>query len=372
MSFFELIEVEKNFGGTRAVDNVSLSLKQGEVFSLLGSSGCGKTTLLRMAAGFERPDRGDIRLDGQSIVNDPPNKRAINTVFQNYALFPHMSVWDNIAFGLRMAGHPAGKLKQEVDHMLALTELEDQAAKRPAQLSGGQRQRVAIARALVNKPRLLLLDEPLGALDLKLRQRMLIELDRIHDEVGITFLYVTHDQGEAMSLSDRIAVMNGGRIEQIGTPTEIYETPRTRFVASFIGDTNLLEGRIVSIDGSDCEVAVDGLAPVRFYNDQGLGVGSKVALSLRPEKLFLTDQRPAANPRLNVLEGKVEDKIYLGTHTHYWVRAGGQRFSVMMQHSHCMLDQKAPSWGDRVWLGWSADDGSMLADAVGATDVNPT
>ena len=241
--FLEFRGVSKRFGTIQAVSDVSLEIKKGEFFSLLGPSGCGKTTMLRLAAGFEEPDAGRVFLDGQDITGLPPDKRKVNTIFQSYALFPHLTVRDNIAFGLAIAKRPKSEIRTEVDRMLELIRMADQAGKKPDQLSGGQKQRVAVARALVNKPDVLLLDEPLAALDLKLRQKMLIELDIIHDEVGITFLYVTHDQAEAMSLSDRIAVMDSGRIEQVGAPAEIYESPRTSFVAAFIGDTNFLEGR---------------------------------------------------------------------------------------------------------------------------------
>ncbi|MBN1938505.1 MAG: ATP-binding cassette domain-containing protein, partial [Candidatus Aminicenantes bacterium] len=225
--FLEFNNVSKRFGTIQAVDGVSLEIRRGEFFALLGPSGCGKTTMLRLAAGFEQPDSGRVFLGGADITDLPPNRRRVNTIFQSYALFPHLTVRENIAFGLRIAKKPNAEIERGVEDMLRLIRLEDQAEKKPDLLSGGQRQRVAVARALVNKPDVLLLDEPLAALDLKLRQRMLIELDIIHDQVGITFLYVTHDQGEAMSLSDRIAVMNEGRIEQIGPPAEIYEAPRT-------------------------------------------------------------------------------------------------------------------------------------------------
>ncbi len=249
--FLVFENVSKYFGATRAADQISLSIKKGEFFSLLGPSGCGKTTLLRILAGFENPDTGRVLLDGLDITSLPPHRRQVNTIFQNYALFPHLTVRENIAFGLRIAKRPKAEIETEVDRMLSLIQMEDQAHKRPDQISGGQKQRVAIARALVNKPQVLLLDEPLAALDLKLRQRMLIELDLIHDEVGITFLYVTHDQGEAMSLSDRIAVMNDGKIEQIGSPAEIYEAPRSSFVAAFIGDTNFFEGEVNELVDND-------------------------------------------------------------------------------------------------------------------------
>ena len=245
--FLVFENLSKLFGPTRAADNVSLSIRKGEFFSLLGPSGCGKTTLLRILAGFEQPDSGRVLLDGEDITALPPHKRKVNTIFQNYALFPHLTVWENIAFGLRIAKCPKEEIGSGSRADAASHPDGRSGPKRPDMISGGQKQRVAIARALINKPQVLLLDEPLAALDLKLRQRMLIELDLIHDEVGITFLYVTHDQGEAMSLSDRIAVMDQGRIEQVGAPAEIYEAPRSSFVAAFIGDTNFFEGEVADV-----------------------------------------------------------------------------------------------------------------------------
>jgi spermidine/putrescine transport system ATP-binding protein len=287
--FLEFRGVSKRFGAVQAVDGVSLEIKKGEFFSLLGPSGCGKTTMLRLAAGFEEPDAGRVFLDGRDITDLPPDKRKVNTIFQSYALFPHMTVRDNIAFGLTIAKRPKAEIRDEVDRMLELIRMADQAAKKPDQLSGGQKQRVAVARALVNKPDVLLLDEPLAALDLKLRQRMLIELDLIHDQVGITFLYVTHDQAEAMSLSDRIAVMDGGRVEQVGAPAEIYESPRTSFVAAFIGDTNFLEGRVEACpDREYCRLAIAGLPGIHCFNDKSLQPGQPIFLSIRPEKIHIS------------------------------------------------------------------------------------
>ncbi len=359
--FLEFENVSKRFGAVRAVEQVTLSIQKGEFFSLLGPSGCGKTTLLRIVAGFEHPDTGRVLLDGQDITELPPNRRKVNTIFQNYALFPHLTVRDNIAFGLRVAKRPKAEIDREVDRMLALIQMEDQAHKRPDQISGGQKQRVAVARALINKPQVLLLDEPLAALDLKLRQRMLIELDLIHDEVGITFLYVTHDQGEAMSLSDRIAVMNAGRIEQTGIPAEIYEAPRSSFVAAFIGDTNFFEGRVAEIVGREySHLAIDGFPDVLCFNDKQIGVGNPVYLSVRPEKFRIARERPElANPH-NVVPGKDEDVIYLGNHTKYWVRVQEYRLAVYEQHSRFLLDEKPIRWGDAVWIYWHADDGFML------------
>ncbi|MCX6559965.1 MAG: ABC transporter ATP-binding protein [Candidatus Aminicenantes bacterium] len=353
--------VSKRFGAIQAVDDVSLEIHKGEFFSLLGPSGCGKTTMLRIAAGFEQPDQGRVFLDGQDITDLPPNRRRVNTIFQSYALFPHLTVRDNIAFGLTIAKRPAAEIGREVAAMLKLIQMEDQAGKKPDQLSGGQKQRVAVARALINKPAVLLLDEPLAALDLKLRQRMLIELDMIHDEVGITFLYVTHDQGEAMSLSDRIAVMDQGRIEQIGTPAEIYESPRTSFVAAFIGDTNFLEGEVTGVEGDYCTVRVVGFPEVSCFNDKGLRPGNLVYLSIRPEKIQISRDKPLLDGRqYNILPARVEDVIYLGSTTKYGVRAEGHRVQVMRQHFRFFLDDKPIRWKDDAWIWWHSDDAFML------------
>jgi spermidine/putrescine transport system ATP-binding protein len=359
--FLEFRGVSKRFGAVRAVDDVSLELKRGEFFSLLGPSGCGKTTMLRLAAGFEVPDAGRVFLDGRDITDLPPNKRPVNTVFQSYALFPHMTVRDNIAFGLTVAKRPKREVRDEVDRMLRLIRMEDQADKKPDQLSGGQRQRVAVARALVNRPQVLLLDEPLAALDLKLRQKMLIELDLVHDEVGITFLYVTHDQAEAMSLSDRIAVMDGGRIEQVGAPAEIYESPRTGFVAAFIGDTNFLEGRVRECPETEyCRLEIAGLGEAASFNDRQVRPEQAVVLSVRPEKIHIAHERPEDAPRRNRFPAEVEDVIYLGASTKYWVRAGDHRAQVLRQHSRYFYDDRPIRWKDRVWIWWHADDGFLL------------
>jgi spermidine/putrescine transport system ATP-binding protein len=359
--FLEFRGVSKRFGTIQAVSDVSLEIKKGEFFSLLGPSGCGKTTMLRIAAGFEDPDAGRIFLDGRDITDLPPNKRKVNTIFQNYALFPHMSVRDNVAFGLVLAKRPRREIEGEVGQMLRLIQMTDQAAKKPGALSGGQKQRVAVARALINKPEVLLLDEPLAALDLKLRQKMLIELDLIHDEVGITFLYVTHDQAEAMSLSDRIAVMDGGRIEQVGTPAEIYESPRTSFVAAFIGDTNFLEGRVLDCPDRDyCRLTIGGLPPVHCFNDKLIRPGQPIYLSIRPEKIHISHDRPEEKPLRNVMPALIEDVIYLGSNTKYWVRVAGYRIQVLRQHARYFLDEKPLRWKDEAWIWWHADDGFML------------
>lgn len=356
--------ISKSFGSVQVVKNLNLSITKGEVFSLLGPSGCGKTTLLRMCGGFEEPDTGRILLNGMDITSLPPNRRPVNTVFQNYALFPHMSLGDNIAFGLRV-GKPSLSVKEigkKVEWALDLIQMADYAHRKPSEISGGQKQRVAIARAIVNKPQLLLLDEPLAALDLKLRQKMLLELDQIHDEVGITFLFVTHDQSEAMSLSDRIAVMNLGMIEQVGSPVEIYESPKSSFTAAFIGDTNFFDGNIKSLDqsGEYSILEINGLPDANCYNDRSHKVGDHINLSVRPEKIRIHRSEPDVNDHINVIKGTVEEKVYLGAFTKYWVRCGEWLIVVLDAHRHYLLDRNPPEWDDEVWLSWQRDDGFML------------
>lgn len=358
--YLEFDGIVQSFGKIKAVDNVSLSVKQGEVFSLLGPSGCGKTTLLRICAGFQRPQSGRVILNGVDITNLPPDKRKVNTVFQNYALFPNLNVQDNIAFGLRIAKRPESEVRSEVARMLDLIDMGEHAHKRVNEISGGQKQRVAIARALINRPQVLLLDEPLAALDLKLRQRMLVELDAIHDEVGITFLYVTHDQGEAMSISDTIAVMNKSKVEQTGSPAEIYEAPRSSFVAAFIGDTNFFDGTVEKVEGDYSLVDIEGFGDVLVFNDKKVRVGGAVHLSLRPEKLLIYPEKPEDRPNQNLFKGVVEEVVYLGSHTKYWVRVGEYRVGVYRQHRRFLLDEKPIKWQDEVWLDWHADDGYML------------
>lgn len=360
--------ITKSFGTTRAVDNVTLEIAKGEVFSLLGPSGCGKTTLLRIAAGFEEPDSGAVLIAGQDITSLPPNERPVNTVFQNYALFPHLSVRENIAFGPRMSGRRKVDIADDVDAMLKLTRMTEQADKRPGQLSGGQKQRVAIARALINKPQVLLLDEPLAALDLKLRQHMLAELQAIHREVGATFVFVTHDQTEAMGLSNRIAVMNAGRVEQLGTPQDIYDSPRSDFVASFIGDTNFLTGTVRFCNDAPhgqwlCNLDVPGLGQLTARAVDYIDTGATVRLSVRPEDWWLGKDGSSRVTGMNSLRGRVEDILYLGAVTRFTLAVGEQRLTAHRTNHH-ESGAKMIRRGDEVWLGFHHDDAVVLASVA--------
>lgn len=325
----ELRKVFKVFNGETAVRGVDLSIRQGEFFSILGPSGCGKTTTLRLIAGFETPSAGEVMIRGQSMTNTPAYRRPVNTVFQSYALFGHMNVWDNIAFGLRIKKLGKAEIEERVREVLQLVKMESFANRFPGQMSGGQQQRVALARALVNRPAVLLLDEPLGALDLKLRKQMQLELSNLHQELGLTFVMVTHDQEEAMSLSDRIAVMHEGRIEQIGSPEEIYECPQTAFVADFIGDTNLFAGTVESIDRSTITVRTSAnLKIIVQQSDMWSGVtGDSVVVSVRPEKVYLNLYQPEVS--VNCFEGRLKNTMYMGTHVHYVVElASGDKITV--------------------------------------------
>jgi spermidine/putrescine transport system ATP-binding protein len=353
--------VSKQFGEFRAVSNVSLEIGKGEFFSLLGPSGCGKTTILRMIAGFEDPTHGDILLDATSVINLPSNKRHVNTVFQSYALFPHLSVFENVAFPLRLKKTAGSELSDKVAHYLRLVKLDSHMSKMPSQLSGGQKQRVAIARALINEPSVLLLDEPLSALDAKLRQHMLIELDAIHDAVGITFIYVTHDQQEAISVSDRVAVMNEGAVLQVGTPTEIYEKPANRFVATFIGETNLLSGKIseLSANGACVETSDAGtifIGPLPTSN-----VGDGVEITVRPEKIRITKTKPEHCGEINCLFGIVEETIYAGFLTKYFVKTRtGALLRIFRQEQGVAADTHKIKYNDSVYVSWNPNDGFVV------------
>jgi spermidine/putrescine transport system ATP-binding protein len=359
--------LRKSFGTFEALKDVSLEIKQGEFFSLLGPSGCGKTTLLRTIAGFEDPDSGAVAIDGRDVSGLPPDKRRCNTVFQSYALFPHLTVFENVAFSLRLKHVPNRLVKDLVHRHLSLVQLEGHADKKPSQLSGGQKQRVAIARALINEPSVLLLDEPLSALDAKLRQHMLLELDAIHDKVGITFIYVTHDQAEALSISDRIAVMDGGRILQVGSPQDIYENPKSDFVARFIGDTNLFEGQVTAKNKPYTTVEVPGFGPLLVEANGEAPLGSHVKVAVRPEKVRIGRESPAgAGPEINIVRGVVEEPIYSGFQTKYIVRtAGGAAVVVFRQHAQWSDGNPDIRWKDEVYLSWSAVDAVVVESLVG-------
>jgi spermidine/putrescine transport system ATP-binding protein len=356
LAAIELVGVEKEFtaGGhdVRAVEHVDLRIAEGEFFSLLGPSGCGKTTTLRMVAGFEEPTSGQILLHGRDMVGVPPFRRDVNMVFQQYALFPHMDVFENVAFGLRRKKVDKDEIKRRVAETLALVELEGREKRKPRQLSGGQQQRVALARALVNRPRALLLDEPLGALDLKLRQAMQLELKRIQREVGITFVYVTHDQEEALTMSDRLVVMNTGRIEQLGSPRELYEHPATRFVANFIGTSNILTGRL---ERRGDTWALGGLGPDERVLVADVGdaqSGQEVELAVRPEKMVLRSEQDPPSSGQCALRARVTEVVYLGTSTQYrTVTDAGQAVAVYRQNASTTPGVDVLT-GQVGWLEW--------------------
>jgi spermidine/putrescine ABC transporter ATP-binding subunit len=353
----ELVGVVKEFQARGevvvAVRGLDLTIREGEFFSLLGPSGCGKTTTMRMIAGFEEPTSGGIRLHGADVTGIPPNKRDVNMVFQSYALFPHMTVFENVAFGLRRKKAAKEEITRRVGEMLEIVDLGGRGERRPRELSGGQQQRVALARALVNRPRALLLDEPLGALDLKLRQAMQVELKRIQREVGITFVYVTHDQGEALTMSDRIAVMYDGAIEHLGTPREIYEHPKTRFVAGFIGTSNLLSGTVARVESGQAVIDVGPeeriIVPV---HDPGPAPGTPLELTVRPEKIQLSTTRLA--DRGCVLRGEVTEVVYLGTSTNFSVSTTTGADIVVFQQNSAAAGEAADR-GDHVWLSWQPE-----------------
>lgn len=361
--------VKKSFGGFVAVQETNIEIKAGEFFSLLGPSGCGKTTLLRMLAGFESPTSGAIYLDDVDVTLLSPNKRPVNTVFQNYALFPHLSVYDNVAFPLHLQKRSKKEIKSKVEEYLELVQLSGKEHNMPSQLSGGQKQRVAIARALINEPKVLLLDEPLSALDAKLRQRMLVQLDRIHDEVGVTFLFVTHDQHEALSISDRIAVMNTGCVEQLGQPYEIYESPINSFVANFIGETNLFTGTVASVVEDWVEVNIDNVGRLKVTADDDIKpkVGDVINLTVRPEKICLS----AESPRLlenklseyNVFHGIIHDMIYLGSESKCFITLDGSDVVIkgVKPHSKYLEDGPEFTWEDSIYLWWHANDAYIVA-----------
>lgn len=359
MALLEIRNVCRRFGDFTAVDSVSLSVEAGEFFTLLGPSGCGKTTLLRMIAGFDLPDSGQILVDGVDLIGTPPERRPVHTVFQSYALFPHMSVAGNIAFPLKMTKTPVAEIKFRVSAALDDVRLGEYATRYPHELSGGQRQRVAIARALVSRPKVLLLDEPLSALDAKLREQMQIELINLQKEVGITFVYVTHDQGEALALSHRIAVMNRGRVEQLDLPDRIYSFPRNRFVADFIGTCNLYDGRIDSLDGTAMSFKVDGLGTVNMVRAGAIEVGDSGLLALRPEKIRIRAEAGDSTD-VNFFKGVVKELLYLGDVTVYVVETeGGARIKALLANSGSG-QIRFFEVGDAVTVAWRIDAGHFL------------
>lgn len=382
--------VSKRFGDFVALDDINFTIKPGEFFSLLGPSGCGKTTLLRIIAGFEFPDDGVVLFDDKNVIPLPPNKRHSNTVFQTYALFPHLSVYDNIAFPLKLKKMPKDEIDKKVKQYVHLVQLDQHINKKPNQLSGGQKQRVAIARALINEPKVLLLDEPLSALDAKLRANLLLDLDALHDKIGITFIYVTHDQSEALAVSDRIAVMNSGHVLQVGTPFEIYENPATQFVAQFIGETNLFESTVVKCSpyegktGTEYNVTLNTPAlgiqtplpgdtqatkeadkNIMVTDYEPTDIGQKVAFTIRPEKIRITTDIPNVNGRLdiNVFKGVVEEPVYTGFQSKFYVRLeNGTIVKVFKQHTNYLDDGPEIAWKDTVYISWSANDGYIVED----------
>ena len=354
----ELHKVFKVFQGETAVRGIDLGIRQGEFFSILGPSGCGKTTTLRLIAGFETPSAGEILIQ-QRLMNDiPPYRRPVNTVFQSYALFNHLNVAENVAFGLRIKRLPRKEVEERVNQALAGVKMMPYANRYPHQLSGGQQQRVALARALVNRPAVILLDEPLGALDLKLRKEMQVELSRLHQELGLTFVMVTHDQEEALSLSDRIAVMRRGKIEQVGSPREIYDYPNTPFVADFIGDTNLFEGFVESVDGSSVLVVTSGGLKILVAKQESYAPSQQVVVSVRPEKIRLDLEPPSEGK--NYFAGHIEHVMYLGTHVQYVVRldSTGVMVTVMQPNlagNYSISDQV-------VYVSWLMNDCLALSN----------
>ncbi|MDB6070583.1 MAG: Spermidine/putrescine import ATP-binding protein PotA [Verrucomicrobiales bacterium] len=365
MEFLVLDSLFRRYPGRAAVDGISLTINRGEIFSLLGPSGCGKTTLLRLIAGLDQPDAGRVLLLGEDLTRQPAHRRPVNTVFQNYALFPHLTVAQNIAFGLEAAGKSKSVVRESVGRLLEMVRLDGYGAKRPAQLSGGEKQRVAIARALVNQPKVLLLDEPLAALDLKLRQHLLLELRALHSQVDTTFIYVTHDQGEAMSLSHRIAVLHAGKVEQIGTPREIYDSPKTAQVAAFIGDTNFLPVTRAWEEQGQWRAEVPGLGQIRTSPPPVKSLNS-LRISVRPQNLRISMFPPNAVPPGNMWEAVVTESVYFGTHTLCLVEAGGHRLTVPLPQ-----EMPAPLKGSTVWLGSDADDTLLLNAAPGPSPSVP-
>jgi putrescine transport system ATP-binding protein len=356
-----LIEgVSKSYGASTAVDNITLSIYKGEMFALVGSSGCGKTTLLRMLAGFTHPTSGRISIDGVQMSAVAPHQRPVNMMFQSYALFPHMTVENNVGYGLRRMSLDDATRRTRVQEALEMVQLGALGKRKPHQLSGGQRQRVALARALIRRPKVLLLDEPLSALDKKLREQTQFELIDLQQKVGITFIVVTHDQDEAMALATRIAVMDHGQVVQVGTPAEIYEFPRSRFVADFVGTTNLFEGTVSACEGGLISVRCTETDSELLVDDQGrFSVGQRVWVALRPEKVRLAKQ-PASGARINQLRGTVWELGYLGNRSTYRIRTASGKLVIVFAQNERRTSEAAIDWSDEVFVSWSADAAVVL------------
>jgi putrescine transport system ATP-binding protein len=356
----QICDLTKRFGEVAAVDRVTLDILRKELFAILGSSGCGKTTLLRMLAGFEQPTSGRILIDGVDMTDVPPYDRPVNLMFQSYALFPHMTVAQNVAYGLKKERVPAPQIRERVAEMLAMVKLEPLAARKPDKLSGGEKQRVALARALVKRPKLLLLDEPLAALDKKLREHTQFELAALQYQLGTSFVVVTHDQGEAMTLASRIAVMSKGRIAQVGTPGEVYEYPANRYVASFVGNINLFEGRVTAAEPGRLSLHCDALgADLSVHSDEALAPGAAVCVAVRPEKITINRRAPEGNER-NVLKGTVWDLAYSGDQSLYRVRLkGGTEMRVSAQNLRRSA-KLTVEWDDEVYLSWEVASTILL------------
>ncbi|HYE46913.1 MAG TPA: ABC transporter ATP-binding protein [Caulobacter sp.] len=353
--------VTRRFGTHAAVNGVSLDIYPGEFFALLGPSGCGKTTLMRMLAGFETPDAGRITLGGEDLAGIPPHRRPVNMMFQSYALFPHLTVEQNVGFGLRQEGLPKGEVTARVAEMLDLVKLRPFARRKPDQLSGGQKQRVALARAIARKPKMLLLDEPLGALDKKLREETQFELMDLQAELGMTFLIVTHDQEEAMVMADRIAVMREGEIAQIGRPEQVYEAPASRYVAEFLGDVNLFDARVSEIEHPMARLAAAESAEGFYVHDDDCPpAGSEVSLAVRPEKMRIALEPPAAGTH-NVLAGEIWDIGYTGDWTNYIVELPGERLIRVAKANASRIVERPIGWDDKVWVSFDPDAGVVLA-----------
>lgn len=355
-----LENINKSFGDVLAVDNLSLTISKGEFFCLLGPSGCGKTTTLRMIAGFDKPTSGRILLNGVDITDTPPNKRNVNTVFQNYALFPHLNVFENVAFGLRIKKISKNEINDRVNDALRIVALEERKNFNPSQLSGGQQQRVALARAIVNQPEILLLDEPLGALDEKLREQMQVELSNIQKKLGITFIFVTHNQEEALTMADRMAVMKSGKIEHLGKTDEIYIRPKSKFVAEFIGNMNFLSGKVVSSNGSNYVLEFPDGSTIDFSNEKQFSINEKLTLAIRPEQLRLNKSEPKSDE--NCFKGIIRNEVFFGDSSRYYIRTEqhGDLLVMFQNYLPSGVNPDIYKEGEEVFVCWNKQAGHIL------------